>query len=192
MTHHSVSRPRARLPERTYTCRTCGGEFQSRASGNKPDYCGPVCYRARRKELYKPRPKVDHPERPCEKCGESFKPLTRSTRFCKRPECVALRTSEKSKRHQKTRRGTTPRAKKDWELRKKYGLSLEDWEALQAKQGGRCAICSATEDLVVDHCHTSGKVRGALCRRCNLGIGYFLDDPQRLNAAARYLTTFLG
>jgi hypothetical protein len=50
-----------------------------------------------------------------------------------------------------------------------------------------CAICGATEHLVVDHCHAVAEVRGPLCRNCNAGLGFFGDEPERLRAAAAYL-----
>lgn len=54
-------------------------------------------------------------------------------------------------------------------------------------QKGRCAICSRTEDLVLDHCHETRRVRGVLCSECNRGLGFFRDDPRRLVRAIRYL-----
>lgn len=50
-----------------------------------------------------------------------------------------------------------------------------------------CAICAATEELVGDHDHATGKPRGILCRNCNLAIGNMGDAPARLRAAADYL-----
>lgn len=50
-----------------------------------------------------------------------------------------------------------------------------------------CACCGATERLVLDHCHKTGKVRGVLCRACNLALGYVDDDPARLRALIDYL-----
>lgn len=83
---------------------------------------------------------------------------------------------------------------KDTELRFKYGISLADHVALFTKQGGKCAICGVEEAdtpkgaLYVDHCHTTGAVRGLLCHHCNTGLGNFKDDPDTLSAAILYLT----
>jgi hypothetical protein len=78
-------------------------------------------------------------------------------------------------------------------LRSNYGLSIEDYNALVARQRGECAICRKQPEqrLCVDHCHVTKKVRRLLCRRCNLGIGYFYDDPRLLRRAAAYLQALL-
>jgi hypothetical protein len=56
-------------------------------------------------------------------------------------------------------------------------------------QDGRCAICFERphERLCLDHDHATGQIRGLLCRRCNAGLGLFLDQPDRLTAAVTYL-----
>ena len=76
-------------------------------------------------------------------------------------------------------------------IKKKYGITPEDWDNMFATQGGGCAICkgscSTGRKLAVDHCHTTGAVRGLLCARCNQGLGYFEDDADRLDAATKYL-----
>jgi len=53
-----------------------------------------------------------------------------------------------------------------------YNLSAEDHSKMLSEQGGKCAICEKDTALVVDHCHTSGKVRALLCTKCNLCLGY--------------------
>lgn len=73
-------------------------------------------------------------------------------------------------------------------LLRKYGLSVGEFDSMTLAQAGRCPICgSAPTRLQVDHCHTTGKVRGLLCRECNLGLGIFGDDVDRLFRAIRYL-----
>lgn len=81
-------------------------------------------------------------------------------------------------------------------LRRQYGLTLEERDALLAAQGGVCKLCglgiefggrSATEGAHVDHCHTTGKVRGILCATHNTSLGKFNDDPVLLRKAADYL-----
>lgn len=70
----------------------------------------------------------------------------------------------------------------------KYGLTVEEYDALIAKG---CAICGTTEGKIcMDHDHRNGKVRAALCNACNLSIGRMGDDPKRLRAAAEYIENF--
>jgi len=75
-------------------------------------------------------------------------------------------------------------------LRRKYDLSIEQYDQLLANQGGRCGICrqlpSSSISLHVDHDHQTGRIRGLLCFVCNSSLGEF-DDPAQLRAAARYL-----
>lgn len=64
-----------------------------------------------------------------------------------------------------------------------------EWKLLQLElQDGKCAICKEPMDQsYIDHDHETGEVRGLLCHRCNSGLGFFNDDPQRLLAALEYL-----
>lgn len=74
---------------------------------------------------------------------------------------------------------------------KKYGITLEQYSNMLDAQGGVCAICESHDKafahLAVDHCHTTGKVRGLLCNKCNRAIGIFGDDLKRLGRAVAYL-----
>jgi hypothetical protein len=72
-------------------------------------------------------------------------------------------------------------------LKRKYGITLEDFDTLLASQGGGCAICGKPDVDHVDHDHVTGRVRGILCFRCNVAIGQMDDDCDRLAAAMAYL-----
>jgi len=72
-------------------------------------------------------------------------------------------------------------------LKSLYGLTDFDVDLMRQKQGGKCAICKRTKKLCVDHCHSTGKVRGLLCNGCNSSIGKLLDSPEVCRSAAEYL-----
>ena len=72
-------------------------------------------------------------------------------------------------------------------LKRKYGLTLQEFDELLASQGGGCAICGNPNADNVDHDHVTGRVRGILCWNCNVGVGQFEDDIERLIAATSYL-----
>jgi Autographiviridae endonuclease VII len=75
-------------------------------------------------------------------------------------------------------------------LKRKYGLTVEQYEAMLDAQGGVCFICRETPGdlpLHVDHDHTTGDVRGLLCIRCNNALGLFQESPALFQAAADYL-----
>lgn len=98
---------------------------------------------------------------------------------------------------------TQRRSQRIRELKRKFGLSETGYAALETKQKGLCAICKQPETalhlrspdsrkhtlqrLSVDHDHTTGRIRGLLCKRCNAGLGHFADDPSCLQAAVAYL-----
>ncbi len=72
-------------------------------------------------------------------------------------------------------------------LKRKYGITLEQFEAMLAAQGGGCAICGKPGADNVDHDHDTGRVRGILCFNCNVAIGHVANDEDRLAAAMAYL-----
>ncbi len=72
---------------------------------------------------------------------------------------------------------------------KKFGITVREYNAIFVLQQGRCGICE--EPLTkpcIDHCHTTGKVRGILCPTCNTGLGMFKDSPKNLSRASSYLS----
>jgi hypothetical protein len=75
------------------------------------------------------------------------------------------------------------------QLKRQYGISPADYDALLAKQDGVCATCGkpSEETLCVDHCHATGTIRGLLCRQCNFALGCFTDSQATMMAAIAYL-----
>jgi Recombination endonuclease VII len=86
--------------------------------------------------------------------------------------------------------------KNQWKvlLSKKYNITPEIYHQLEEQQDHRCAICKSDyigknkERWNIDHNHNTGEVRGLLCDKCNLGIGYLNDDVDILKSAIKYLT----
>lgn len=80
-------------------------------------------------------------------------------------------------------------------LLKKYNLPLEQYISMIKSQDSKCCICNKPFDftnrnqkhICVDHCHTSGEIRGILCTCCNRGLGGFKDNLQYLEEAIVYL-----
>lgn len=86
-------------------------------------------------------------------------------------------------------------------LKKKYDMSLEEYDKIHESQNGLCAICGNPETkihsrskkvmmLAVDHCHKTGKGRGLLCSRCNTTLGKIEDDKEILNSMLDYLNRY--
>lgn len=90
---------------------------------------------------------------------------------------------------------TYERVVRPYQLRKKYGITPEDYEAMLRAQNGVCAICGVsggasargTNTFSVDHDHVSGAVRGLLCNTCNRALGLFKDNVAVLESAIQYL-----
>jgi Recombination endonuclease VII len=72
-------------------------------------------------------------------------------------------------------------------LRRKYGVTPAWFDSKSLEQNGLCAICKEPRELVVDHNHESGEVRGLLCGVCNSGLGFFKDSSVVLKQAQDYL-----
>lgn len=78
------------------------------------------------------------------------------------------------------------------ELKQKYGITTDQFDEMLAAQGGCCAICGTdtpkgSGTFHVDHCHTTGKIRGLLCINCNRGLGNFKDSLFFLQQAINYI-----
>lgn len=123
------------------------------------------------------------------------------------PEEKRQRNTEQKRKKRQENRSEHTEKNRAWNFRRKYGITIAQYDQMRADQGYRCAICAGHEDelprpqsrvtsdghqiigmaLVVDHCHKSRRVRKLLCAKCNQGIGCFKEDPALLEAARRYI-----
>jgi len=99
---------------------------------------------------------------------------------------------EYSAKYHKTYKGNSKR--KDYLLQWRYGISEEVLDKMYLQQEGKCAICGEFKStynkkggLYIDHCHTTGKVRGLLCNYCNSVIGMAKENTTTLLKAIEYL-----
>lgn len=91
----------------------------------------------------------------------------------------------------------SPEKKRAARIKSRYGITIEQYEGMAAKQGGKCAVCGEPPSdnntrahwngkLCIDHCHDTGKVRGLLCNDCNLAVGY-TKKAETAESIARYI-----
>lgn len=150
--------------------------------------------------------RADATERTCSQC-RATKPLSEYYVMrgnLKRYDCIdCTKRRLGSYRDQEGMRETSAARSRAWyslnrekardtKLRKNYGITLAQYNCLVEEQRGLCAICLKPESnpgipLSVDHCHTTGAVRGLLCKKCNVGLGALSDNPALLRRAAKYL-----
>ena len=123
----------------------------------------------------------------CTQCGETkniseFASAGKGKKRAQCKPCLARKKREYYKRHpEKARRRN---------LRTYYGLSVEQRVQMAIDRDYRCDMCTRQfpdEQLCVDHCHDSNKVRGLLCTNCNLTLGHAHDDVQTLQNGINYL-----
>ena len=80
------------------------------------------------------------------------------------------------------------RSKAKYQAAKRYQVTIEEYEENMATSDC-CEICERTDNLCYDHCHTTMKFRGILCRSCNAAIGHLGDNLAGVQRAIVYLTT---
>jgi hypothetical protein len=96
------------------------------------------------------------------------------------------RSRESSRRWRQLNREKARAGGRRADIKRKYGLSVEEYEAYLQEP---CAICGLDSE-VLDHCHVTRQIRLALCHNCNHGLGKFKDNPALLRTAADYLELF--
>ena len=182
-------------------CETVKDKSDFSANKNTPDglsfTCKPCAKRQRdaSREKNRQRNLANGPadSRKCPRCSKTKSAdgffLTLSTPsglsyYCK--DCTYERTLEL----RATPEGRIQR-RNHW-LRSRYGITLEEYEAMLLAQNSRCAICGTDEcdsgkNFAVDHNHKTGKVRALLCDVCNTTLGKLNEDPAVMRAMADYI-----
>lgn len=103
---------------------------------------------------------------------------------------MTIPAKESQRRYRAKNPGKIAETWKRWFIRKYYGLTLDDVAVMLEAQNGCCAICRSpfgNDERCIDHDHRTGKIRGLVCHRCNMGIGFLRDDPAILTSAAIYV-----
>lgn len=141
----------------------------------------------------------------CKTCGETkdeaeFHPAAYGKG--RRPHCKACTSARRRAEYAEGTAGRGRDVSYGQVLKREYGLTLEDYNALLRKQAHRCAICrrpqnavvrkgnSQARRLAVDHDHVTGTVRGLLCHRCNILVWALEDNHTTLDAIRRYVEEF--
>ena len=136
----------------------------------------------------------------CKSCGED-KPLSCYNKFSRSKDglaykCRDCRKAEYSEWRSSKSSDEIKEINKRSNLKKTFGITLEEYNEMLDRQKGTCAICLQAETTVrqgevqalsVDHCHQTGKIRGLLCNSCNRALGKFKDSAENLIRAANYL-----
>jgi hypothetical protein len=122
----------------------------------------------------------------CPDCGE-VKPLdefprNKNSKDGRHTYCKPCHNARGRETYERLHGGT-----RHYHLKRRYGISADEFDELVRQQGGVCAICGRPDPEHVDHDHVTGEVRGILCFNCNGGLGQFRDSVDSLRAAAAYL-----
>ena len=139
----------------------------------------------------------DHLLKVCEVCKEMYKPAYAKhnhQKYCSK-EC--------HNNYRRKKYGENKDQTRGYNLKYKFGITIEEYQRMLDAQDGRCAICRREETVVrrrgthsnenivlglaVDHNHKTKQVRALLCNTCNKGLGSFNDDIPLLETALEYL-----
>lgn len=121
--------------------------------------------------------------------------LSHICKTCRKELSKAPNEIKRAHKYDKKRKKTRDKRR----IFKVYKLDIEDLDRMIKEQDNRCKICFKTNKarkgvkrLFVDHCHYTGKVRGLLCSRCNIGMGYFFDSIVLLEKVIEYLKSTMN
>ena len=182
-------------------CSRCTEAFEPKVKGKLPTNC-PSCAKIKQTEVGRAGSKLKSEERrqqhllnreSCKDCGKVL-PLRKTTKYKYCSDCYpAMKTRYEEARRIRLKKND-PFFDKRRDLKKNYGISLEEYTKLFQSQKNRCAICLSNESggkgWHVDHDHKTGVIRGILCHFCNLGLGHFKDDQQIMKTSIKYLNAW--
>ena len=148
------------------------------------------------------------PDRVCSRCGHTGEFYgDKSKKDGVHPICVACHRKYKKELHARDSEARNRQLERSREYRrlnpvkyklaildcnykKKYGITLEEYNCMLEKQNNCCAVCKdppIKQRLHVDHNHVTGKVRGLLCQACNVSIGKMKESPELIRKLADYV-----
>jgi len=179
-------------------CSRCKKAFGSKLKGRVPANC-PKCTAevkilvgrkgSAQKSLEKRKINLANPEN-CKDCGSAL-PMRKTIPFEYCEKCLPLHKQRYEIARRKGLLRSDPNFDKRRDLKRKYGISLEEYDLLFKSQGKTCAICkskkSSGKGWHTDHDHKTGAIRGILCHFCNLALGHFKDDPDIMKHSIKYL-----
>lgn len=191
-------------------CKTCGSLIiveEGKTGPRRKEYCSRVCYM----KYYNARPDVKARRVGYDKARKSTEEALVKKRERSRVYNSKLEIKERNNKRARDRRLTEDGKNKEaissktyrdrnrncphfllkaklYHINKTYGLSEGDFISLMNNHRGCCAICGdSLDNLNIDHCHTTGEVRGLLCNNCNCAIGLLKDNVDIILSAAYYL-----
>lgn len=152
-----------------YKCKWCGQPAKKYYQGTRfKGYCktcgSKECLNRQYKDEKINKSKIFNEERICEICNNKYIANSTTCRWCK--NCIP-------DKHSAT-------------IYVRYGLLPQQEKELKEKYNGICPICNKRKASAIDHNHKTGKVRGYICSKCNLGLHY-VEDKELLNNMQRYL-----
>lgn len=148
----------------------------------------------------------------CRSCLRVYRNARRAIRIAQHGDMAREQERQGNRRYRKRHREraneqsqrwrvANPDKRADTVLRHGHGIGLEEYNSMLEAQGGVCGSCGRSETAVdprtgrirrlhVDHDHVSGKIRGLLCTKCNMAVGFVEDDPSRARSIAWYLERY--
>jgi len=186
MKRRTVEQIKADIKRGSKVCNACGKrkEFcnfikQSGGDGyvNECNDCKNAKRRKRATPNYKRTPEqlaydIANGSKVCGKCGErkAFKHFPNATKGADGHDCTCY--------------SCKPMRNKRYNTASRYNITEEEYQEIISRG---CEVCGSRENLCIDHCHTTGKVRGCLCSNCNTALGLMYDNPDNIIKLSKYI-----